>query len=233
MPKKSSDIGSPTYDRGGFLSIDDIFDRVTEIFPDDASDVIKDLKCGGKDIIDKHAYKASYDLHLGSEIVKSTSSKPIMLSDKNKFVEIKPGEFALLNTYEKVCIPQDLMALISLRNSKKSKGLLNISGFHVDPGYEGHLTFSVYNAGSKSLWLKYEEPIFMIFFATLVHPTKKGYGIGRGSSFLPKDIEGIRGPPLTLINLNYRLQKAEGMIKLLLGLLIATLGSVIIAIIPK
>jgi hypothetical protein len=38
------------------------------------------------------------------------------------------------------------MAFISMRTAFKFKGLVNISGFHVDPGYKGKLIFAVFNA---------------------------------------------------------------------------------------
>jgi dCTP deaminase len=46
--------------------------------------------------------------------------------------------------------------------------LINVSGFHVDPGYKGNLVFSVYNAGSSQISLSAGEPCFLIWFADLI-----------------------------------------------------------------
>lgn len=44
---------------------------------------------------------------------------------------------------------------------------MNVSGFHVDPGFHDHLLFSVYNAGPSVISLDYGEPYFPIWFAQL------------------------------------------------------------------
>ena len=58
-----------------------------------------------------------------------------------------PGQFAFLLTDEIVEVPDSAMALISIKAKIKWRGLINVSGFHVDPGFKGRLIFSVYNAG--------------------------------------------------------------------------------------
>ena len=42
---------------------------------------------------------------------------------------------AMLITEEQVNVPLDAMAFISMKAGKKLGGLINISGFHVDPGF--------------------------------------------------------------------------------------------------
>src|SRR3982750_357640 len=48
---------------------------------------------------------------------------------------IPPGQFAFLISEEEVFIPHFAMAFISMRTPFKFRGLVNVSGFHVDPGY--------------------------------------------------------------------------------------------------
>jgi hypothetical protein len=55
----------------------------------------------------------------------------------------------------------------------KLQGLINISGFHVDPGYRGNLIFAVKNVGPHDIVLKYEEPAFMIMWAVLAEGARK------------------------------------------------------------
>ena len=46
-------------------------------------------------------------------------------------------------------------------------GLVNVSGFHVDPGYKGRLKFAVYNAGGSDIKLTRGDAIFLIWFSEL------------------------------------------------------------------
>jgi dCTP deaminase len=224
-----------------FLTIREIANRVKELFPENEDDVLEDIygprpwtMTGvGNDfkIQAKHQYKASYDLHLGDEVAKSTNSKPFSLARNNGIIEINPGEFALLHTYEKIRVPNNLIGFISLRFSVKKKGLINISGFHVDPGFEDYLVFSVYNAGSRPICLRYKEPIFMISYATLSGETEKYTGRTPGNHFISDDIESLKGPALTVIDLDRRLERAENQLRLLIGLFIATLSATIVALV--
>jgi dCTP deaminase len=44
---------------------------------------------------------------------------------------------------------------------------MNVSGFHVDPGFRGHLIYAVYNAGPSNINLERGESLFLIWFANL------------------------------------------------------------------
>ena len=80
---------------------------------------------------------------------------------------IPPGQFAYVMTEEVVTIPTDVLAFISVRVRVKWKGLVNVSGFHADPGYWGRLTFAVFNAGPAPIHLRQGDPTFLIWFADL------------------------------------------------------------------
>jgi len=88
---------------------------------------------------------------------------------------IPPGQFVLAYTEERVKIPSDVISFISIKAKVKLKGLVNISGFHVDPGYEGRLKFSLYNAGNRPICLVQGEPYFLIWFASLDAATRDPY----------------------------------------------------------
>ena len=117
---------------------------------------------------------AAYTLAIGPEVYVSPSDQTAdpttitirKLSDGEAFT-IPPGQFAFLLTEEVVSVPADALAFISIRAKTKFRGLLNVSGFHVDPGYRGQLTFSVFNAGPVPVHLKRGQPIFLIWFASL------------------------------------------------------------------
>lgn len=112
---------------------------------------------------------AHYELSVGKEafVTGSKSNDKVILGDNNN-ITIEPGQFALLLTEEKVTIPEDKIAFISIKAGQKFKGLVNISGFHVDPGFEGKLLFSVYNAGASKILLERGQKCFLIWYSDLI-----------------------------------------------------------------
>lgn len=143
-----------------------------------STESLKKLLLDNKIIVDDHnmniyseskVEQAAYALCLGSEVYRTDNEerKVEYLDNTNKTVEINPGQFALLMTKEIICVPQNLLALISIKAKHKLKGLVNVSGFHVDPGFKGKLLFSVYNAGPSTITLETDKPYFLIWFANL------------------------------------------------------------------
>lgn len=122
---------------------------------------------------------ASYTLAVGPEIYVSPNEQAAdpttvsvrKLSDGEGFT-VPPGQFAFLLTEEVVSIPPDAVAFISIRAKTKFRGLVNVSGFHVDPGYRGQLTFAVFNAGPTPIHLKRGQRIFLIWYASLDRESK-------------------------------------------------------------
>ena len=132
---------------------------------------------------------AAYTLSIGPEIYVSPNDRTVdpttvtvrKLSTGEAFT-IPPGQFALLLTEEVVSVPADALAFISIRAKTKFRGLVNVSGYHVDPGYCGQLTFAVFNAGPVPVHLKRGRPTFLIWYASLDRETafKKDGAIHRG-----------------------------------------------------
>ncbi len=117
---------------------------------------------------------AAYTLSVGGEVYVSPNDQTAdpttitvrKLAQGDAFT-IPPGQFAFLLTEEIVSVPADALAFISIRAKIKFRGLVNVSGFHVDPGYRGQLTFAVFNAGPVPIHLKRGQPIFLIWYASL------------------------------------------------------------------
>jgi len=117
---------------------------------------------------------AAYTLSIGHELYISPSDQTPdpqsitkrTLADGESF-SIPPGQFAFLLTEEIVKVPNDALGLISMKAKIKFLGLVNISGFHVDLGYEGQLTFSVFNAGPAPVHLHQGLQCFLIWYASL------------------------------------------------------------------
>jgi len=135
-----------------------------------ARNKIRDLMNAGQLIIggDKDCVQqSSYDLRLGDEVYIVGKKAPDKLSQHDPYLNLAPGQFALLTCLEEVSIPDTYMGFITLRNQFKLQGLVNISGFHVDPTYKGKLLFAVQNVGPSDVRLKYKERTFTIFFASI------------------------------------------------------------------
>src|SRR6266446_4138485 len=117
---------------------------------------------------------AAYTLAIGQEIYVSPSDQTAdpttvtvrKLTEGEAFT-IPSGQFAFLLTEEIVSVPADALAFIAIRTRIKFRGLVNVSGFHADPGYRGQLTFAVFNAGPVPVHLKRGQPIFLIWYASL------------------------------------------------------------------
>lgn len=124
----------------------------------------------------KRLKHGAYELALGHEAL--ITSEPTGLKQKLETGEqllIPPGQFGILLTEEVVSIPDNAIGFISIRFSIKCQGLVNVSGFHVDPGFVGHLKFAVYNAGSQSIFLTRGDRVFMIWLSDLSEATRDVY----------------------------------------------------------
>src|SRR5882724_2673185 len=93
----------------------------------------------------------AYNLRMGQSFFRTADGTneavqtKILLSERQPFV-IPAGQFAFLLSRETINVPANAMAFISMRTGIKFKGLINVSGFHVDPGYSGKLVYAVFTA---------------------------------------------------------------------------------------
>ncbi|MEN6543668.1 deoxycytidine triphosphate deaminase [Parvibaculum sp.] len=138
---------------------------------------------------------ASYRLRVGPEIYVSPTGEPDDPRNKPKtsLVEgqgftIPAGQFGFILTEETIRVPVGAIAFISIRAGYKFRGLVNVSGFHVDPNYEGRLIFSVFNAGPGPVHLARGEPCFLIWYADLDRPSE--VGLRKGYDSIPSELTG-------------------------------------------
>ena len=127
---------------------------------------------GGESLFDERRLDpGSYRLAIGREVyispAKAKEKASVTLLGEREGFFIPPGQFALLLTEEVVKVPPDSFALIALRTRTKFKGLVNVSGFHADPGYNGRLIFAVFNAGPGDVHLRQGDELFTISFLSL------------------------------------------------------------------
>lgn len=157
------------------------------------------LKDELKELIDDYHVarvdRAAYRLRVGGEVYVSPTREPNDPRNKPKkplgegeSFTIPAGQFGFILTEERIRVPQHAIAFISIRATYKFRGLVNVSGFHVDPHYEGKLLFSVFNAGPGAVHLSRGEECFLIWYASLDRPSvlqKK-----MGFEAIPSDLLG-------------------------------------------
>lgn len=188
---------------------------------------------------------AAYELHMGGEVYVSPSQheeapdeKTARALEAGQYFAIPPGQFALLITEETVTVPEDAIAFISMKAKIKFNGLVNVSGFHVDPGYRGKILFSVFNAGPKPVHVKHGERLFLIWYADLdgaKTETKHTKDPSSGHKGIdPEYVNKISGPVLSLKSLEEEQKKMREDMKtykiiatVLIALLVAVLGGLV------
>ncbi|MEM2144586.1 MAG: hypothetical protein QW279_04445 [Candidatus Jordarchaeaceae archaeon] len=207
-----------------------------EQFGDDFAQIGEDIPAPILiDCLNVNALKsANLDLTLGNEVYVTTEKVPTKLNTlgKDGVVSVEPGEFGILMTREYLFVPWDLMGYISIRLSHKQKGIVNISGFHVDPGYYGRLMFAIFNAGPNNVPLRYNDAVFMIMFNELTNipPDAKAIHRGRwhGMENIPVEtLSGLTGTSVSVRSLDQRIKRLE----MIFPVLASGIASVVIGVI--
>lgn len=117
-----------------------------------------------------------------TELVKVADDEPFMLH---------PGEFVLGSTYERVVLPDDLVARLEGKSSLGRLGLLvhATAGF-VDAGWDGWLTLELSNVATLPIAIYPRMKIGQLAFFRLDRPAERPYG----SEALRSKYKGQRGP---------------------------------------
>ncbi len=160
------------------------------------------------DLIDCNAVT----LRVGPEIFVTPHIDEVYTQTKRQLgtdepFQIPPEQFAFILTEERVTIPAEAMALISMKATYKMQGLINVSGFHVDPGWDGPLIFAVFNAGPSPVHLQRGLPLFLIWFADLDAPSEKRKSGRAEATIPPKLIAHLTNATDSLFALDKRLKE--------------------------
>jgi dCTP deaminase len=104
---------------------------------------------------------------------------------------LHPGEFVLGSTFERVRLPDDLVARLEGKSSLGRLGLLiHSTAGYVDPGWDGYLTLELSNVANLPITIYPRMKIGQISFFRLTSAAQRPYGSkGRGSKY-----QGQRGP---------------------------------------
>jgi dCTP deaminase len=158
----------------------------------------------------------SYTLRMGDCYFRTADAEAkefptkVFLTPRQAFV-IPPGQFGYLLSKETVHIPQKCMAFISMRTGIKYKGLINVSGFHVDPGYQGKLIYAVYNASPSPVQICENDFLFKIWFADMDRESEDRFVFKKkGVSEIDNDlVHGMSKEILSLQSLAEKLRNHE------------------------
>ncbi|MBN2518371.1 MAG: dCTP deaminase [Candidatus Altiarchaeota archaeon] len=133
------------------------------------------LEGAGYDLRVGNFYRIEGSAHLGKETRKLPDAKEI----KSEGYNIKPGEYILVKTMEKVNMPNDVAARVLNRSSVFRSGCNSIHAF-VDPGFTGNLTFGFQNIGANEFVLEKGAKIAQIIFEEVKGETKPYNGRYQG-----------------------------------------------------
>ncbi len=132
-------------------------------------------------------------LTVGREVFITGHPTKDKLKEREQF-EIPSGQFALLITDETISLPLNKLGFITIKFGLKKQGLVNISGFHVDPGFSGKLLFSVYNAGASDIVLSQGADAFRLWIEDLKIDAEPYNGKHQGQiEISDDDVKQIKG----------------------------------------
>lgn len=180
---------------------------------------------------------ASYTLRIGDEAFVSPEGrdtrKPGLVQrlEQQAPIVIPPGQFAYLTTREFVSLPHDFLGFINMKSTLKNSGLVNVSGFHVDPGYKGKLLFAIFNAGPQTVTVRCDQDAFLIWFARLDGATEKYARKKPGFREIDTTLMGLLPTETASLNsINKRMDQIERRISYALGILTLAGGFAVAAV---
>jgi len=114
---------------------------------------------------------AGYDLRVGEffrivgggEMLRDSKKTPDVERIVAERIELKPNEYILIRTLEKVNMPSDIAGFVFNKSSVFRCGCTTVNAF-VDPGFSGKLTFGLKNISELKFTLEKGAKITQIVF---------------------------------------------------------------------
>ena len=121
-----------------------------------------------------HLQPCSYDVRLSDDL-KTVRGKQISL--KHDDYVLKPNEFILGSTIEKVKLPSTVSAFLDGKSGLGRKGIgTHITAGFIDAGFEGNVTLEIKNNSDKQFKLSKNMLIGQIIFFELKDECMHPYG---------------------------------------------------------
>ena len=130
------------------------------------------------------------DAFIGIDERKTPDTKVIARFEENKnnSITIKPGQYFLGKTVEKINTPKDLFGIYFLRSTYWRSGVKLVSGM-LGPGYCGEIIFPLYNAGPSNIKVEMGARVIHVFFVRIEGQTAEYKGQWQGGRISAPKIE--------------------------------------------
>ncbi len=116
-----------------------------------------------------------YRIKSGAKLGRDERKLPEIEEVKEDSIKLKPQEYVLVETKEKVNIPENISARMLPRSTLHRSGVWVFTAF-IDPGYKGKLIFGMKNMGPETFEIEKEARIAQIIFEKVEGATKNYNG---------------------------------------------------------
>jgi deoxycytidine triphosphate deaminase len=98
---------------------------------------------------------SSIDLHVGHIYIPGAQPGALGAAGRGAMSHtLKPGHSVIVSTYERICIPSTLGGIVFPPSKLSSNAILVANLGHIDPGFSGHLRFTLINMGGRDFSLE-------------------------------------------------------------------------------
>lgn len=95
------------------------------------------------------------------------------LNLQKEALELTPGSYGGVISLERLVLPPDICARIGSKRALSYDGVVLLTGSIVDPRYDGHLPFGLYNASQRWVLIRHGRKICNIVFERLFEAPEK------------------------------------------------------------
>jgi len=128
------------------------------------------------------------DSFIGVQERKTPDTEVIAKVGENKSVIIKPGEYLIGKTMEKIKVPKDLFGVYILRSTYWRCGMNLVPGY-LGPGYYGEILFPMNNLGNSNIEVELGARAIHVFFFKIEGESAEYKGQWQGGRVSAKEVE--------------------------------------------
>lgn len=151
----------------------------------------------------KNVRSASYDLRLGKKFhaasavgfegqFNSISGLKVseLREEHDETIVIPPNEVVVVACLERLCMPEDMVGHLTLKQDILLQGLIMASQSQIDAGYEGNIFALFYNLTDTEVSLKYDDSILRLELVRLKEASLRPYDGDYRDAPLSKVLKG-------------------------------------------
>jgi deoxycytidine triphosphate deaminase/addiction module HigA family antidote len=126
---------------------------------------VKDGVLGIEPFTAANVRMAAIDLTLGDAVLTSDGETANVGGRKAFF--LKPGRAVQARTRERIGFPNDYVGRVGVMHRMGTFGIIASLGFQIEPGFDGHVHFCMFNAGGAPFRLRGGEPVLRLEITAL------------------------------------------------------------------